>query len=308
MSKSEFKVIDIPHLGGSKIGCRFSSNFNPDLPTLVLVNSFTTSSELYLKQFADERMTSKANLIAMEPFGHGASRAPNEQFTYWDSAIANIQVLEKLGITSAFALGTSQGGWIVMRMALLAPDLIKGIIPLGTSTDHESQQSRDMGCWDAPAFCSPWIDDLAAGVPDDWEPSDQYCNDLVDPAFGENIDPETRAFWVKRIKANFRGNDGRQRLRMCTINLRDRDGLRGRLDALTCPILWMHGTDDVVYSVEHAKTEISLFPNVKHIEFIPVTGGQHFLSATNPEEVNSATMSFIAKWSEVPVKVHEMQA
>ncbi len=82
MSKSEFKVTDIPHLGGSKIGCRFSSNFNPGFLTLVLVNSFTTSSELYLKQFADERMRSKTNLIAMEPFGHGASRAPKDPFTY----------------------------------------------------------------------------------------------------------------------------------------------------------------------------------------------------------------------------------
>ena len=82
MSKSEFKVTDIPHLGGSKIGCRFSRNFNPGLPTLKLVNSFATSPDLNLQQFSDERMRSKTNLIAMELFGHGASRAPNDPFTY----------------------------------------------------------------------------------------------------------------------------------------------------------------------------------------------------------------------------------
>jgi microsomal epoxide hydrolase len=36
----------------------------------------------------------------------------------------NLQVLEKLGIKKAYALGTSQGGWIVTRMALLAPDVV----------------------------------------------------------------------------------------------------------------------------------------------------------------------------------------
>ena len=82
MSKSEFKVTDIPHRGCSKIGCRFSSNFNPGLPTLKLVNSFATSPDLHLQQFADERMRSKTNLIAMELFGHRASRAPNDPFTY----------------------------------------------------------------------------------------------------------------------------------------------------------------------------------------------------------------------------------
>jgi microsomal epoxide hydrolase len=35
-----------------------------------------------------------------------------------------LQVMDKLGIEKAFALGTSQGGWIVTRMALLAPDRV----------------------------------------------------------------------------------------------------------------------------------------------------------------------------------------
>lgn len=35
-----------------------------------------------------------------------------------------LQVLEALGIKKAYALGTSQGGWLVARMALLAPDVV----------------------------------------------------------------------------------------------------------------------------------------------------------------------------------------
>jgi pimeloyl-ACP methyl ester carboxylesterase len=185
-----------------------------------------------------------------------------------------------------------------MRMAILAPQKIKGVIPLGTSMDYESAASREMGCWDADAFCSPWINDLASKVSSDWEPSDQYCNDLIDPAFGSNIDAETRAFWTARLKKNYKGDDGRRRLRMCTINLRDRDGLRGRLDYVECPILWLHGTEDVVYAAAHAEKEIKMFPNAKSAELKLIEGGHHFLSATNPVEVKEHALSFIQNlWS-----------
>jgi len=295
---TKFQTIDVPHLGGSKIGCRTAADYDPRLPTLVMINSFTTSSELYRRQFADATLTGKVNLLALEPYGHGATRTASEQFTYWDSAIANIQVLDRLGIKSAFVLGTSQGGWIAMRMALLAPSKIDGVIPLGTSMDYESAASRDLGCWDAPAFCDPWIADLATEVDSAWAPSDQYCNDLIDPAFGVDIDQETRAFWTSRLKENYKGDDGRSRLRMCTINLRDRDGLRGRLDGVVSPVLWLHGTEDVVYSVLHAEKEAKMFPRAKSVSFKAIEGGHHFLSATNPEEVNREALAFIQKyWS-----------
>src|SRR5205807_8251245 len=90
------------------------------------------------------------------------------QFTYWDSAVANLQVLDALGIPEAFVLGTSQGGWVATRMAMLAPRTVKGVIALGTSMDYESQRSRDLGCWDGIAFCTPAIDALAGSVDDDW--------------------------------------------------------------------------------------------------------------------------------------------
>ncbi|KAL7957799.1 hypothetical protein V8C34DRAFT_284422 [Trichoderma compactum] len=35
-----------------------------------------------------------------------------------------VQVLDALNIKKAFALGTSQGGWIVTRMALVSPEKV----------------------------------------------------------------------------------------------------------------------------------------------------------------------------------------
>jgi len=88
---SNAETITVPHLGTSTIGYKLGKAYDASLPTLVMVNSFTTSVELYRPQFADERLTATANLLAVEPYGHGRTRASYEQFTYWDSAIANLR-------------------------------------------------------------------------------------------------------------------------------------------------------------------------------------------------------------------------
>ena len=294
---SDTETIQIPHLGGSTIGYRFGRVYDAALPTLVMVNSFTTSVELYRPQFADEKLSAAANLLALEPYGHGRTRASYGQFTYWDTAIAGLQVLDALRIPEAFVLGTSQGGWIAARMAMLAPGTVKGIIPLGTSMDFESQRSRELGCWDGVEFCTPAIDALATPVGDDWVIPVELVDAVLPEGFGEDVPAEERAFWHDTHQQNYTGDAGRQRLRIASINLRDRDGLHGRLDSVRCPVLWMHGTADRVYSVPNAEAEIGLFVNSAAAELRVVEGGQHFLSATDPDDVNAAAVEFVNRWA-----------
>jgi pimeloyl-ACP methyl ester carboxylesterase len=121
------KVVRVPHLGGIEAGYKISGPYKQYKPTLILINSFTTAVELYQSQFENPKLTENFNVLAIEPLGHGKSKlrtASYETFTYWDSAIMAIQVMDALGIKKAFALGTSQGGWIVTRMALVAPDRV----------------------------------------------------------------------------------------------------------------------------------------------------------------------------------------
>jgi pimeloyl-ACP methyl ester carboxylesterase len=293
---SNAETITVPHLGTSTIGYKLGKAYDASLPTLVMVNSFTTSVELYRPQFDDETLAATANLLAIEPYGHGQTRASYEQFTYWDSAIANLQVLDALGIRGAFVLGTSQGGWVAARMAMLAPRTVKGMIPLGTSMDFESQRSRNLGCWDGVGFCAPAIDALAESVDDDWVIPTELVDAVLAEGFGESVPPEERTFWHTTHQENYVGDAGRERLRISTINLSDRDGLHGRLDSVRCPVLWMHGTADRVYSVANAQDEIKLFVNSADAELRVVEDGQHFLSASDPEDVNTATIEFINRW------------
>ena len=262
-----------------------------------MINSFSTSAELYRPQFADQALTSSANLLAIEPYGHGRTRAGYADYTYWDSAIANLQVMQALGIESAFAMGTSQGGWIATRMAVLDPTAITGILPLGTSMDYESERSRDLGCWDGVAFCTPAIEALTEPVDDDWVISTDLVDAVLTEGLGEDVADDERAFWYRTHQQNYTGDAGRQRLRTISVNLRDRDGLHGRLNGVRCPVRWLQGTADRVYSVANAQEEIGMFVASPSAELQVVDGGQHFLSASDPSVVNAAAVEFIGRWA-----------
>lgn len=119
------KIVHVPHLGGIDAAYQMPCAYDACKPTLVLINSFSTTSDLFQKQFKNEQLSTAVNLIAIELLGHGQTRTKSLHFTYWDTAIMNLQVIEALGIKGkVFALGTSQGGWITVRMALLAPDKV----------------------------------------------------------------------------------------------------------------------------------------------------------------------------------------
>ncbi|KAI5235770.1 alpha/beta hydrolase fold family protein [Aureobasidium subglaciale] len=306
----------VAHLGGIEASYQ-TPGLDPAKPTLVLVNSFTTSSELYKTQYANKDLTGKMNLLAIELLGHGQTRCKLENWTYWDTAYMNVQVLQELEkqgkidqSKGVFVLGTSQGGWITVRMALLAPDKvdifrssetclsrIAGIIPLGTSLDFESPKTRELKCWNAPEDLTPTIEKWSKSASDDFRPGNDFSDFLIDIGFGKDCDKSVREFWRNEIANNYIGEEGRKRARMATINLRDRDGLHGRLADVKCPVLWLHGTADVVYSVANAEREIKMFTGSPDAQLKVVEDGQHFLSFSHPEEVDGAVADFVAKYA-----------
>jgi pimeloyl-ACP methyl ester carboxylesterase len=63
-----------------------------------------------------------------------------------------------------------------------------------------------------------------------------------------------------------------------------------------CPVLWLQGTADRVYSVPNAEDEIGRFVNSANAELRVIEEGQHFLSASDPEVVNTAIVEFTERW------------
>lgn len=287
------QTVTVPHLGGSQMGYRMPQPLDPQKPVVVMVNSFSTSADLFTPQFEDTALAKAANLLAIELFGHGATRTPSEQFTYWDTAIANLQVMDALGIDKAFVMGTSQGGWVAARMAMLRPERIQGIIPLGTCMDYENARTEALGCWNAYNACTPVVDALSEPLGDDWVVDGGFTDFILSAGIGGPSSETQRQHWHQVHRENYSGDAARRRLLMASINLRDRDGLHGRLRYITYPVLWMHGTSDQVYSVANAQEEIKLFTGSSNARLQVVEGGQHFLSASHPAQVNAATVELI---------------
>lgn len=116
--------IHVPHLGGIDAAYRMQP-YDPQKPTIVLVPPYTLEKDIFNVQFDDKELAKTANLVAIDPLGHGCTRATRrDTWTYWDSAEMTFQVLDQLNIDKVFVLGSAQGGWICVRMALMEPDRV----------------------------------------------------------------------------------------------------------------------------------------------------------------------------------------
>lgn len=62
-------------------------------------------------------------------------------------------------------------------------------------------------------------------------------------------------------------------------------------------MLWLQGTADQVYSVDNAKGGVTRFTDSPSAELQIVDDGQHFLTSSNPDTANTATLAFVEKWS-----------
>ncbi|RHZ59287.1 hypothetical protein CDV55_101722 [Aspergillus turcosus] len=292
---SNIKIVHVSHLGGIDAAYRMPMPYDPSKPTLVLINAFTTTSELFTEQFGNPQLTSNMNLLAIELLGHGQTRTAREHWTYWDSAEMNLQVLDMLGIEKAFVLGTSQGGWVAVQMALMCPNKVLGIIPIGTSLDAESERSRQLDCWEGPDILKPFIEQwTSTRITPEFEPDTAYCDALIDIGFNE-CSTETREFWREIIRSSYLGDDGRRRIRMAGINLVERGGLYWRLSDVQCPVMWLHGTKDAVFSVANAMEAIRRFTSSPDAQLIALEGGAHFLNCSNASEVDEAVLEFVTK-------------
>lgn len=126
--------------------------------------------------------------------------------------------------------------------------------------DYESERTRKLGCWDGADACTGPINNWTStkSTPD-FEPEDSFCNFLIDIGFGKECDSSVRDFWLKTIKSNYRGDAGRRRARMAAINLKERDGLHGRLSDVICPVMWLHVSCGVAFDRIRAKARSNVW-------------------------------------------------
>jgi pimeloyl-ACP methyl ester carboxylesterase len=118
-------TIEVPHLGGTTVSYLLPTGpINSSKPTLVFINGYSANAHRFIAQLQDPQLTEVANLLAIEPLGHGSTTTKAPVYTFWDAAWVIYQVLEALNVTKYLVCGPSSGGFIAARLALYAPDRV----------------------------------------------------------------------------------------------------------------------------------------------------------------------------------------
>ncbi len=246
----------------------FFEDTGGDGPPIILGHGFLMDQEMFVHQVAALR--DDYRVITWDERGFGRTEWDGQPFTYWDSAGDCLGLLSHLGIERAVVGGMSQGGFLSMRAALLAPARVRALILLdsGGDTYTDDQRAANQGMVDF------W---LAAG------PVDDLVNAVAAIIVG---DPVASAPWIAKWKAR----DPQQMVEPSRC-LMERDNIMARLTEITCPALVIHGTEDVAILMEEAEATAAGLVGCTGVVKV---AGAHAANLTNPEPVNAAILEFLA--------------
>jgi pimeloyl-ACP methyl ester carboxylesterase len=237
-----------------------------DGPVVVLLHSFLMDTDMFAPQVSV--LGGEFRLIAVDQRGHGGTPAEGA-FTYWDVANDVLGLLTELGVARAAVIGSSQGGFVGLRMALTAPERISALALLGTSAAAEVSENADNYRQLARAWQTKG-------------PLDQLVDTVATVCLGDMP--------AEQWKAKWRTVSG-EHLGLILNTLIDRDGLLDRLGSIQCPVLVLHGSADGAYPVCRGAEIVESVPNAEPL--VVVDGGAHFLCLTDPGAVNPHLRAFL---------------
>src|SRR5713226_8597199 len=192
--------------------------------------------------------------------GHGGTPA-HGPFSYWDSARDLLALLDHVGVQRAVLGGMSQGGFVSLRAALLAPDRVRGLILIDTQAGQEDpavapayEQMHEVWREQGPGPVQEVVSSIILG-PGRWAATD--------------IEQATPAF-------------------RC---LMDRDDITARLGEIGCPALIVHGSADAAIPLAKAGELRDGLGDSARLAVIE--GGTHASNMSHPAEVSAKMLTFL---------------
>jgi 3-oxoadipate enol-lactonase len=194
-----------------------------------------------------------------------------EPFTYWDSARDCLGLLDHLGIERAVVGGMSQGGFVSLRAALLAPERVRALVLIdtqaGTEDPERLPQYRQMQ--------QTWLEVGAV---------DELASAIANLILG---DAELNAKWI----AKWRELDRTRSMKEPGDCLLGREDITDRLGEITCPSVVFHGTADASIPMERA---VALCDGLCECSgVVRVEGAPNAANLTHPDQVNGPLLEFL---------------
>jgi pimeloyl-ACP methyl ester carboxylesterase len=239
-----------------------------DGPAVVLGHGFLMDHEMFAPQVA--ALAPEFRVITWDERGFGATEFDGKPFTYWDSAHDCLGLLDHLRLDRPVIGGMSQGGYLSLRAALLAPDRVRALVLIDTQAGGENPDTIDLyqGMLDA------WV---SAG------PTDP----LAEVVAGIIIaDPVHNPRWIAKWQAR-----PQELLLEPGRCLMGRDDITDRLGEITCPAIVFHGTADGAIAMAQAEELAAGLVGCHGV--VPVEGGAHASNLTHADQVNPPLLAFL---------------
>lgn len=252
-------------IGGQRI--RFDDT-GGEGPPVVLAHGFLMDREMFAPQVSALR--EEFRVITWDERGFGETQFDGRPFTYWDSARDCLGLLDHLGIERAVLGGMSQGGFLSMRAALLAPERVRALVLIDTQSGTEDPARL-------PAYRQMQETWLEVG------PVDELAEVVAGLIIGE---PELNRVWIAKWRELPREN-----MRAVGDALFDRDDITDRVGEISCPAIVIHGTADQSIEIELGEQLCRGLPGCSGL--VRIEGAPHASNLTHPEQVNAPLLEFL---------------
>jgi len=240
-----------------------------DGPVVVLAHGFLMDRTMFAPQV--DALRDRYRVVTWDQRGFNETVYDDQRFTYWDSAQDCLGLMDHLGIDRAVVGGMSQGGFVSLRAALLAPGRVRGLVLLDTQAGTEDDE----------------VIPLYQGMIDQWVtsgPTDELAGATASLIIG---DPALSATWVAIWMAR-----SQESLRTPGRTLLERESIADRLGEITAAALVVHGTADVSITMDKAEALAVGLAGCSGV--VAVDGGTHATNMTHPGATNDAIFGFLA--------------
>ena len=179
-------------------------------------------------------------------------------------------LLDHLDIDRAVLGGMSQGGFLSLRAALLAPERVRALVLIDTQAGVEDPERL-------PAYRQMQQTWLEVG------PVDELAEAIANLIIG---DPVLNEVWIAKWRAL-----PRESMRAPGDCLFDRDDITDRLGEISCPAIVFHGTADQSIEMERAEALCRGLSGCAGV--VRIEGAPHASNLTHPDEVNGPLLEFL---------------
>jgi len=264
-------------------------------PTVILLHPWFFDSHFFAPQYRDSRLAKAYNLVAIDHHYHGHTKAPLDDKPYdWQKVAKDIlSVMDAMKIKEAHILGNSLGAHIAMFMAMRAPSRVQSLMLIAQHAPVENEENLEQ---------FRFLRDSCYAKADDG--SDKLATDVVNGLhwmyFGG--DPSAQSLideWVASSK--FRPSNAKLITKLFSGILDRKPFDTAACDAITCPILVVHGANDATSHPLVAHDSYHIFRNTQR-EIHVIDGAPHFLSYTHYSTVNKLLADFLDRVTGVDSK------